>query len=1110
MRPTAVLRLARAAAPAPLADAADADLLRRFCRDRDEAAFRELLRRYEALVRGASGRLTRDRHAVDDAVQATFLTLARKAHAIRHPDALPSWLYRVARSVTPRAAGAAPLAVDPADPAPSALDRLTARETMAVFDEELDRLPTTHRAAVLLCVVEGNTVEDAARRLGTTPGAVRGWLQRGRDRLRRRLSERGVELSVALSLLVVVPPGTAGAGRDALVRAVLAAHRPAPARLLTGPLAVWGAVVALTVGVVSALGQPTPGAGPQPTPPPANERAGAKADPLVTCDNLPDGAVARIGSPRLRHAGEVAAVAFSRNGRWLATASPASLDKSVRVWDLSDGAERYRIPIAVNLYAGDVRSRTASVAFTADDTRLLVLDPEGFRAFDAATGRPERATVLAAKVDPHRNVPPEGIAGTGFSPDGKTFAAVRRNGEMVLGDTATGAVRRTVRAVKLPENVAYSFMEVLFTPDGSEVCVLDRADAVPLFDTATGERRRTLAKGLVPEYGATQCTFAAGGRQFLTLGTTAEAGGRPGPAVVVGDVATGKALRAIPLPAPPRVLSVSPNGKLLAVATEGLEWLVSSIEVRVLDLETGKEVQTVPLTANSPTRVAFSPDSRLLAATSIHDGRVTVWDLGRKARHPQSADENFLRSARFDHRGHIVLDRYGWRRITVDWRTGAVLADQTPEPRLRYGEVLSEDGTMRTEIVPPSDPLGGRGLTVVVKETATKRVVGRLEGVSALSIPWRVVFADRNRLLVTVVPDNVLAVWDVAAGKQLWAEAYPAGAFGYSGMGDPAFDAAGRRMAVCAKTERTTLVDIWELRARTRVARVEVPGAYLTAGVAFSPDGEFVAGGAEAVTVWRVADGRAVHTLGGHAARAPNDSAEIRCAYSADGGKLLTVDRAGTIRVWESATGQVIRTFTGHRGETTAAFSPDARTVVGASGDAPVLVWDVYGLGARPGFDADRLWVALADPSAETAFRAVRELCAAPREAAALLREKLAPESIDPGAIAGWVKDLSAPQFAARERATAELEKRGESVAPLLREALRAATDAESRRRLAVLVGRVERPSADGLRVRRALDALEHLGTPESEAHLTTLGRGTPGCLQTVLAREALTRITGR
>jgi hypothetical protein len=97
MSTTAAMRLARAASRELHAHCSDAELLRRFVADRDEAAFRELLDRYEALVRSASLRITANRDAVDNAIQATFVTLAQKAHTIRHADALPSWLYRVAR-----------------------------------------------------------------------------------------------------------------------------------------------------------------------------------------------------------------------------------------------------------------------------------------------------------------------------------------------------------------------------------------------------------------------------------------------------------------------------------------------------------------------------------------------------------------------------------------------------------------------------------------------------------------------------------------------------------------------------------------------------------------------------------------------------------------------------------------------------------------------------------------------------------------------------------------------------------------------------------------------------------------------------------------------------
>lgn len=1123
------LRLVQTAARAPLTETSDAELLQRFCRDRDGPAFREILRRYESLVRGASRRLTRDTHAVDDAVQTTFLTLARKAHAIRHAPALPSWLYRVARSVTARTTTAVPHGAELVDPAPSPLDQLSAREVLAVLDEELTRLPAAHRSAVLMCLIEGNTVDETARRLGTTTGAIRGWLQRGRETLRHRLSRRGVELSAALPLLAIgAEPTVASPAHDALVRGALASHRPvsAFARLLTGSSAVWVvALGALITGAVAAASLVYPRAGDPPVPPKAATEAEPKTevttDKLVTWDGLPEGAVARIGSPRLRHAGEITAMAYSRDGRLFATASPASRDKSVRVWDMADGKEKYRIPIAVNPHENPEYNRTVTVAFAADDKRLFVLDPDGFRSFDTATGRQQQATALRMEKIPNQFAPLpavqnqlphlEDTIGAGFSPDAKTYAVVHRNGQMVLGDTTTGEVTRTAaKAMTIPENAGYSRVEVLFAPNGSEVCVPAAVHPIPLFDVKTGESKRALAKEISPYGSLTGGAFAADGRTFISTTARDKDGSVTGYAVAVGDIATGKVIRTIPLPEMPRALSVSPNGKLVAVGTQSS----GPSQMRVLDLESSKEIQSAPL-ALSPRLVTFSPDSRLLAGTCYHEGRVTVWDLGKNASHPQSAD-NYSPFAFVNRSGHVVLTQQGRGTITVDWRNGKVMKVQAEALKwaLPPGTAESRDGGLKAEVEfrkdKPADQFKRPG-TIVVKETATGQTKARLEVLS--DAPQLIAFADQNRLLVTATRDDVLTVWDVASGKPLWSEPYPARAFSYAGEGGPVyFTTVSNRMAIGWTTEHGTVIDVWELHRRTRVSRTESRQELLAAGIAFSPDGTYFASGRnESATLWHMSDGRTLHTLGGHAAKQSlGDHPRINCQFSADGRKLLTVDGSGTIRVWECVTGQLIRTFSGHNGPTNAHFSPDSRLIAGASFDAPVFVWDLYGLKAPPVFNADRTWTDLADASPATAFRAVRELCAVPKEAIALLKEKLPPESLDAKVVEALVKDLSSEQFADRERATTELGKHGESIVPLLRQAHGAATDAESRQRLAALLGRTERPSPADLRIRRAMDALEHLGTSEAQEHLEALGRGTPGCLRTVLANEALARTAER
>jgi RNA polymerase sigma factor (sigma-70 family) len=196
-------RLRRLAVP-PDAEA-DAALLDRFVRRHDEAAFAALVARHGPMVLGVCRRRLGDAHAADDAYQATFLVLARRARAVRRPESLAGWLYGVASRVT-RAARRQARRPDAAlpelpDPRPDPLAEVSARDLLAVVEEEVGRLPKAYRMAVALVCLEGLSQEEAARRLGWTAGSVKGRLERGRARLHARLARRGVTLSAALASL---------------------------------------------------------------------------------------------------------------------------------------------------------------------------------------------------------------------------------------------------------------------------------------------------------------------------------------------------------------------------------------------------------------------------------------------------------------------------------------------------------------------------------------------------------------------------------------------------------------------------------------------------------------------------------------------------------------------------------------------------------------------------------------------------------------------------------------------------------------------------------------------------------------------------------------------
>ena len=188
------------------AEGADADWLARFVANRDEAAFAHLVSRHGPMVWRLCRRLVGDAHLAEDCFQATFLALARQAASIRRPGALAAWLYGVAYRVAAKARAercrretlGSEAVTECPDPRPHALDRLTGRELMLVFEMELQRLPESYRLPIVLCCVEGLSLEEAAGRLGWTAGSVKGRLERGRARLHARLLRRGLTLGIGL------------------------------------------------------------------------------------------------------------------------------------------------------------------------------------------------------------------------------------------------------------------------------------------------------------------------------------------------------------------------------------------------------------------------------------------------------------------------------------------------------------------------------------------------------------------------------------------------------------------------------------------------------------------------------------------------------------------------------------------------------------------------------------------------------------------------------------------------------------------------------------------------------------------------------------------------
>jgi RNA polymerase sigma factor (sigma-70 family) len=216
------------------ADVTDSALLERFLTNRDEGAFETLVRRHGPMVFGVCRRVLGNVHDAEDAFQATFLILARKAASIRQRGSVGNFLHGVAHRAALQAKRASGRrrareanAMPRPQPAPDSWSEL--RE---VLDQELGRLPDKYRALLVLCDLEGRTRKEAARQLGLAEGTVASRLARARQLLARRLGRHGLALSGG-ALAVALAQGASAAVPAALVVATV----QAAARLAAGPAA---------------------------------------------------------------------------------------------------------------------------------------------------------------------------------------------------------------------------------------------------------------------------------------------------------------------------------------------------------------------------------------------------------------------------------------------------------------------------------------------------------------------------------------------------------------------------------------------------------------------------------------------------------------------------------------------------------------------------------------------------------------------------------------------------------------------------------------------------------------------------------------------------------
>jgi RNA polymerase sigma factor (sigma-70 family) len=253
-----IRHLRRAVPRQDVAGRTDGQLLASFIDQKDEAAFEALVHRHGPMVFGVCRRVAQNHHDAEDAFQATFLVLARKASSVRPRERVANWLHGVAlrtamkaNATSSRRRGREKQVAELPEPAETPQDPWHGLQPL--IDQELNGLPENYRLPILLCDLEGKAIKEAAQHLGWPQGTLAGRLARGRKLLASRLANRGVALSAA-SVAAALSQNAASAGVPAsLMTSTARAATMMAAGQATAAGVVPATAAALTEGVIMSM-----------------------------------------------------------------------------------------------------------------------------------------------------------------------------------------------------------------------------------------------------------------------------------------------------------------------------------------------------------------------------------------------------------------------------------------------------------------------------------------------------------------------------------------------------------------------------------------------------------------------------------------------------------------------------------------------------------------------------------------------------------------------------------------------------------------------------------------------------------------------------------------